>query len=66
MVRRFVVDLRLSMKHMLTGKGRGRQVLAAAMTCNVILIVLDALKPMTHKLIIEVCSLAVDFGTFLH
>lgn len=35
------------------GKGRGRQVLAAAMTCNVILIVLDALKPMTHKLLIE-------------
>lgn len=35
------------------GKGRGRQVLAAALTCNVILIVLDALKPMTHKLIIE-------------
>ena len=35
------------------GKGRGRQVLAAALTCNVILIVLDAMKPMTHKLIIE-------------
>lgn len=35
------------------GKGRGRQVLSAALTCNVILIVLDALKPMTHKLIIE-------------
>lgn len=35
------------------GKGRGRQVLAAALTCNVILIVLDAAKPMTHKLIIE-------------
>lgn len=35
------------------GKGRGRQVLAAAMTCNVILIVLDALKSLTHKLIIE-------------
>lgn len=35
------------------GKGRGRQVLAAALTCNVLLIVLDALKPMTHKLIIE-------------
>lgn len=35
------------------GRGRGRQVLAAAMTCNVILIVLDAAKPMTHKLIIE-------------
>lgn len=35
------------------GKGRGKQVLAAALTCNVILIVLDALKPMTHKHIIE-------------
>ncbi len=35
------------------GRGRGRQVLAAALTCNVILIVLDAAKPMTHKLIIE-------------
>jgi small GTP-binding protein len=35
------------------GRGRGRQVLAASLTCNVILIVLDALKPMTHKLIIE-------------
>lgn len=35
------------------GKGRGRQVLAAALTCNVLLIVLDALKSLTHKLIIE-------------
>lgn len=35
------------------GKGRGRQVLAAALTCNVILIVLDAAKPVTHKLLIE-------------
>lgn len=35
------------------GKGRGRQVLSASLTCNVLLIVLDALKPMTHKLIIE-------------
>jgi small GTP-binding protein len=35
------------------GRGRGRQVLAAALTCNVILIVLDAAKPVTHKLIIE-------------
>lgn len=35
------------------GRGRGRQVLAAALTCNVILIVLDALKSLTHKLIIE-------------
>lgn len=35
------------------GKGRGKQVLAAALTCNVILIVLDAAKPMTHKILIE-------------
>jgi len=35
------------------GKGRGRQVLAAALTCNVILIVLDVAKSLTHKLIIE-------------
>lgn len=31
------------------GKGRGRQVISTARTCNIILIVLDALKPMTHK-----------------
>lgn len=30
------------------GKGRGRQVIAAARTCNMLLIVLDAAKPMTH------------------
>lgn len=35
------------------GKGRGRQVLASALTCNVIIIVLDALKSLTHKNIIE-------------
>jgi small GTP-binding protein len=35
------------------GKGRGRQVIASATTCNVILIVLDALKSLTHKNIIE-------------
>lgn len=35
------------------GKGRGRQVIGTARTCNVILIVLDAAKPMTHKRIIE-------------
>jgi len=35
------------------GKGRGRQVIAVARTCNLILIVLDALKPLTHKRIIE-------------
>lgn len=35
------------------GKGRGRQVISTARTCNLILIVLDALKPMTHKKKIE-------------
>ncbi len=35
------------------GKGRGRQVIAVARTCNLILICLDAAKPMTHKKIIE-------------
>jgi small GTP-binding protein len=35
------------------GKGRGRQVISTARTCNLILIVLDALKPLTHKRIIE-------------
>lgn len=35
------------------GKGRGRQVIAVARTCNVIMIVLDVTKPMTHKRLIE-------------
>eukprot|EP01029_Cantina_marsupialis_P005656 TRINITY_DN1617_c0_g1_i1.p1 TRINITY_DN1617_c0_g1~~TRINITY_DN1617_c0_g1_i1.p1 ORF type:complete len:295 (+),score=111.49 TRINITY_DN1617_c0_g1_i1:140-1024(+) len=35
------------------GKGRGRQVIGTALTCDVILIVLDAMKPVTHKKIIE-------------
>jgi len=35
------------------GKGRGRQVISVARTCNLILIILDAGKPMTHKRIIE-------------
>lgn len=35
------------------GKGRGRQVIATARTCSLIVIVLDALKPMTHKRLIE-------------
>lgn len=35
------------------GKGRGRQVISTARTCNLILIVLDCLKPLTHKRIIE-------------
>ncbi|KAK2094544.1 GTP-binding protein [Saguinus oedipus] len=35
------------------GKGGGRQVIAVARTCNLILIVLDVLKPLGHKKIIE-------------
>ncbi|XP_055474030.1 developmentally-regulated GTP-binding protein 1-like [Psammomys obesus] len=35
------------------GKGRGCQVIAVARTCNLILIVLDVLKPLGHKKIIE-------------
>ena len=35
------------------GKGRGRQVIAVARTCNLIVIVLDATRPMMHKKIIE-------------
>jgi small GTP-binding protein len=35
------------------GKGRGRQVIGTARTCNVLIIVLDALKPLTHKYVIE-------------
>eukprot|EP00795_Rhopilema_esculentum_P015341 gene15341-6564_t len=35
------------------GKGRGRQVIAVARTCSLILIVLDVLKPLHHKKILE-------------
>jgi small GTP-binding protein len=35
------------------GKGRGKQVIAVARTCNLILLVLDVMKPLQHKLIIE-------------
>ena len=35
------------------GKGRGRQVIATARTCSLLLIVLDVAKPLQHKLIIE-------------
>ncbi|CCW60090.1 unnamed protein product [Phytomonas sp. EM1] len=35
------------------GKGRGRQVIAVARTCSLILIILDVAKPLQHKLIIE-------------
>jgi small GTP-binding protein len=35
------------------GKGRGRQVIAVARTCNLIFICLDVMKPVTHKHLIE-------------
>jgi len=35
------------------GKGRGRQVIAVARTCSLILICLDILKPLGHKKLIE-------------
>lgn len=35
------------------GKGRGRQVIAVARSCDLILIVLDSSKPASHKRIIE-------------
>lgn len=35
------------------GRGRGRQVIGVGRTCNLILIVLDAAKPLTHKRLIE-------------
>lgn len=35
------------------GKGRGRQVIAVARTCSLIFIVLDVLKPLKHKKLLE-------------
>lgn len=35
------------------GRGKGRQVIGVARTCNLILVVLDAEKPLNHKRIIE-------------
>jgi small GTP-binding protein len=52
--KRQILDLPGIIEGAKDGKGRGRQVIAVARTCNLILIVLDALKPLTHKMIIEV------------
>lgn len=35
------------------GRGRGRQVITVARSCDLIIMVLDALKPMLHKVILE-------------
>lgn len=48
-----VLDLPGIIEGAAEGKGRGRQVISTARTCNMILIVLDSAKPLTHKKIIE-------------
>lgn len=48
-----VLDLPGIIEGAADGRGRGRQVISTARTCNLILIVLDAAKPLTHKKIIE-------------
>uniref|UniRef100_A0A8C2QP50 Developmentally-regulated GTP-binding protein 1 n=1 Tax=Cricetulus griseus TaxID=10029 RepID=A0A8C2QP50_CRIGR len=48
-----LLDLRGIIEGAKDGRGRGRQVIAGARTCNLILIVLDVLKPLGHKKIIE-------------
>ncbi|GMI22373.1 hypothetical protein TeGR_g7454 [Tetraparma gracilis] len=48
-----VLDLPGIIEGAADGKGRGRQVISTARTCNLILIVLDAAKPLTHKKLIE-------------
>jgi len=48
-----VLDLPGIIEGAADGRGRGRQVISTARTCNLILIVLDASKPVTHKKIIE-------------
>jgi len=48
-----VLDLPGIIEGAAEGKGRGRQVISTARTCNMILVILDASKPLTHKKIIE-------------
>ncbi|GMH61835.1 hypothetical protein TrRE_jg11580 [Triparma retinervis] len=48
-----VLDLPGIIEGAADGKGRGRQVISTARTCNMILIVLDSAKPVTHKKLIE-------------
>jgi len=48
-----VLDLPGIIEGAADGRGRGRQVISTARTCNLILIVLDASKPVVHKKIIE-------------
>mmetsp|Transcript_26469 Transcript_26469/g.30294 ORF Transcript_26469/g.30294 Transcript_26469/m.30294 type:complete len:374 (-) Transcript_26469:88-1209(-) len=48
-----VLDLPGIIEGAADGRGRGRQVISTARTCNMILVILDSAKPVTHKKIIE-------------
>ncbi|OLL24003.1 putative GTP-binding protein [Neolecta irregularis DAH-3] len=48
-----ILDLPGIIEKAAEGKGRGRQVIAVARTCRLIFIILDVLKPLTHRAIIE-------------
>jgi len=48
-----VLDLPGIIEGAADGRGRGKQVISTARTCNLILVVLDSGKPVTHKKIIE-------------
>ncbi|BFZ54394.1 GTP-binding protein rbg1 [Savitreella phatthalungensis] len=48
-----IVDLPGIIQGAKDGKGRGRQVIAAARSCQLIFLVLDVLKPLTDKAVIE-------------
>ncbi|KIM29411.1 hypothetical protein M408DRAFT_22781 [Serendipita vermifera MAFF 305830] len=48
-----IIDLPGIIEGAKDGKGRGRQVIAVARTCNLIFIVLDVLKPLVDKRILE-------------
>lgn len=55
-----VLDLPGIIEGAAEGRGRGRQVISTARTCNLILIVLDSGKPLTHMKII--CQELHNFG----
>lgn len=48
-----IIDLPGIIEGAKDGKGRGRQVIAVAKTCSLIVICLDVTKPLTHKKVIE-------------
>lgn len=48
-----VLDLPGIIEGARSGRGRGKQVLAVARTCSLLLVVLDVSKPLTHKKVID-------------